>query len=151
MSEILSYDEIDTGCQILVEQIENDIEYAKPEIIIGLIRGGSIPATMLAYKLGISRNHVFHVSYSSSLGKGEQQHNNPLLPIIDKNILLVEDIIDSGHTLKETSMFYQQLGCLVRTASIVYKDIAVIKPTYYYKTIDSDSPYIYFGWDKYED
>lgn len=90
----------------------------KPDYIVGLTRGGLIPATMLSHYLNV-RMETLKVSLRDDCGCGPE--TNCWMPedalgyssVFDgevdvetwkpenrKNILIVDDINDSGHTLK---------------------------------------------------
>lgn len=80
--------------------------------IYGLPRGGLIPAVMLSHKL-----------------------NLPLInnkSFVTSKILVVDDIIDSGNTIKE----FKKLHGNFDLVTIHYKNCSTIYPTYYYEKID---------------
>lgn len=70
-----------------------------PDIIVGIARGGLVPATMLSHYLG---KPLMVINYSLRDNKVSQVSEvNDLIQNITagKNILLVDDICDSGETL----------------------------------------------------
>jgi len=72
----ISWEEIDGLIIHLADRIKTEMPYI--ESIVGIERGGLIPAVMLSHKLGL-----------------------PLTKSISANTLVVDDICDSGKTLKE--------------------------------------------------
>jgi uncharacterized protein len=73
----LSWDEIDTLVHIISVKIKNT--YPEVDSIMGLPRGGLIPAIMLSHKL-----------------------NLPLIFVASENTLIIDDICDSGETFLNT-------------------------------------------------
>jgi hypoxanthine phosphoribosyltransferase len=105
----------------LVDNICNQIVRENPPIktIRGIPRGGLIPATLISHKLNIPYN-VF---------------------INDKYTLLVDDICDTGKTLKEQIGF--EIGY---TATLHYKPTAVYKPSFYGGEIGSE--WLVYPWER---
>ena len=94
-----SYDEISTACKHITEFIHyNASDIGKVDCIVGLTRGGLMPAQELSHLMNIP---MVAVQYSSKKGEGDKTHENELPSIKGKSILLVDDICDSGHTLRE--------------------------------------------------
>ncbi len=95
----------------------------KYDLIIGLSRGGLIPAVMLSHYLGVP---LLPISYSASDGAGDdkQQTNIEILPSFDEGtqMLIVDDICDTGNTLKRLHQCYKKQKCVVHTAALYYKD-----------------------------
>jgi len=131
-----------------------------PDYIVGLSRGGLIPATILSHITDIP---LFPVKYSSKSGHGDNRnHDNhlPYLPaeyvsgaaesIQQPSLLIVDDISDTGNTLREVVDFYFNEGHELATAALYYKEltIPVIEPDIYWRTIPEDGPWIIFPWEK---
>jgi len=93
-----NYGDFESG----IQRIQTAIRHSKwtPDIIVGIVRGGTIPAVYLSHQLGAPVQMVHYSTIDSSSHKDL----NPWVPEeIDqgKKILVVEDIVDSGRTLKE--------------------------------------------------
>lgn len=119
----------------------------KPSVIIGLTRGGLVPAVVLSHMMSVP---MIAVSYSSMKGRGEFKGYDGTLPTKDipgKNILIVDDICDSGHTLLEISKYYTDLGHDVQTATLFYKQGAVTRPTYHCQDLPFDGGWVTFPWE----
>jgi len=95
----------------------------KYDVIIGLSRGGLIPAVMLSHYLGVP---LLPISYSASDGAGDNkvQTNIEILPSYEEGtkILVVDDICDTGNTLKRLHQCYKKQKCVVHTCALYYKD-----------------------------
>jgi hypoxanthine phosphoribosyltransferase len=109
----LSWDDIN----ILVEDLANTIAASGAEIksITGIQRGGLIPAVMISHKL--------HIPYVSR---------------INKDTLVVDDICDTGETLKNTIGMY--------TATLHYKPTAIFTPDFYSKEVGTE--WIVYPWER---
>ena len=109
----LSWDDIN----VLVEDLCNTIATSGAEIksIAGIKRGGLIPAVIISHKLNI-----------------------PYVDRINKDTLVVDDICDTGETLKKSIAMY--------TATLHYKPTAGFTPDFYAKEVGSD--WIVYPWER---
>ena len=87
----IEWSDVEDLVDILAEGIANNIDGIK--FIHGLSRGGLIPAVMLSHKLNIPMTEVPH-TYGSW------------------QVLIVDDIADSGHTLRHWDMNGYQTAVL---------------------------------------
>jgi len=162
-----TWDQIHIGTMTLAVSIKRDImdtsrDGYKPDYIIGLTRGGLVPAVILSQTLDIP---MISVSYSAYGGNGDNKNHANILPTIYTlgdiqsgtgklppvpKLLIVDDICDSGKTLQEVTEHYKRQGHPVKTASLYYKDRGskqVITPNYYWQMIEEGSPWIKFPWE----
>ena len=109
-----------------VERLAINITNSKIEIaaVGGLPRGGLIPAVMLSHKMSIP-----FVSQAN-------------IKQINGNILVVDDICDSGKTLKHFK-FEEN----VYTATIHYKTSAEYEPHFWYKLAQLNE-WIVYPWER---
>jgi hypoxanthine phosphoribosyltransferase len=114
------------------EHIENQIADLAKQIsesqeniiaVYGLPRGGLIPAVLLSHKLGIKYINEW-----------------PLIKDLyhPDNVLIVDDICDSGKTLKEYNNH--------PTTTLHYKPSAITKPTFYNDIVD-ENIWIVYPWE----
>ena len=106
---IISWDDIHLDCKILAKIITI---FDKPlDGIIGISRGGLFPALILSHLLNITLIDTFCVNsyYDSSRNsnnlktlKVPDQNSNYL----QKNWLIVDDLVDTGKTLQYIKKFY---------------------------------------------
>lgn len=148
-----SYINVHRACQEFKDEIEaldSRPDYhcrSRPDYIVGLSRGGLIPATILSHMTDIP---LVPVKYSSKSGNGDNRNHDNVLPHIDgATLLIVDDISDSGNTLREVVDHYRYEGHTVRTAALYYKELAnpVFVPDIVWKTIPEDGPWIVFPWE----
>lgn len=138
-----SYDEFRTDTLQLLEKLPKN-EF---DTIIGVARGGLTLAHMLSEAMDI-RNVQ---SISTQLYDDTQKRE--CITITDtcslqtsKNILLVDDIADSGETLKalynHLTLTYPDLH--FKTATLFYKSSSVYEPDFWVKEADT---WIEFFWE----
>lgn len=117
----MSWGDIQAAVEILASRIaRSDIKIAA---IGGLPRGGLIPAVMLSHKMGIP-----FVSQANIVK-------------VPGNILIVDDICDSGETLKQFK-FEEN----VFTATIHQKRSAIIEPNFFYQ-LAYENQWIVYPWE----
>lgn len=124
----------------------------KYDCIIGLKRGGLVPAVYLSHTLETPM-YVADVSHSLSKGDNLDWHD-VMFPDIEagKRILIVDDILDSGYTIEECVKIYNKT-CTVDVAVLVTKKTALRKceqvasNVYFAMEIPDDSPFVYFPWE----
>ena len=90
-----SWQDIETMCMSIVKQMY--IQNYMPDYIVGITRGGNIPATILSNMLDIPCEAI-KVSFRND----DRVYKGHLLSqkIMDQNILIVDDINDTGATFK---------------------------------------------------
>lgn len=140
------------------EYLYNVYDKPVPDKIVALARGGLVPATIMANKLGVRR------VYSLGISSYEQYENGVELPgrlemyqRIPTNIkrhhndeitLVVDDISDRGGTFVYAKEYLQEiLGGNILTMSLVIKPETKHKPDYYHECAPQDQ-WIVFPWEK---
>ncbi len=94
----ITYDQIAQDTQALAEKLKGESFYG----IVAVARGGLIPAGILAQKLGIKLVETICIS---SYTENDEQTEATILKTLDetqrdKRWLVVDDLVDSGETLK---------------------------------------------------
>ncbi len=95
----LSWDDIENDCKILADEIQKKIEF---DIIVGIARGGWVPARILSDILDNDELHTMRVKFYTDIGKTAKE---PLIThptqfdVTGKKVLLVDDIADTGESL----------------------------------------------------
>lgn len=154
-----SWAQIEKGCaKIALQLVKSNY---KPDYIVGLSRGGLIPAVIISHILDIP---LIPISYSSLEGNGDDKRNENILPTIlgsgwsgmgklplPPNLFLIDEICDSGNTLYEVFEHYAKQGHSIRTATLYVKQLSLdnqlIIPDFYWQKIDNTSPWIEFPWE----
>lgn len=114
-----------------IKKLSNKIDF-NPDIIIGIVRGGIIPARSLASHLKVKSMFCLTVKKQNNSRIITTEINEDLN---NKKILLVEDILETGNSLIVAKKYLEQKGAVVKTACIYVTPQSAIKPTYFIKTI----------------
>ncbi len=91
-----SWQNIDEMCTKIVLDINKD-EHWRPDYIIGITRGGNIPATIISHMMNI-RGEALKINLRDN---GQFSESNTWMAqdaFEGKNILIVDDINDTGNT-----------------------------------------------------
>lgn len=100
------------------EQLAGQVRRAgTPDTLVGIMRGGMIPAVMIAHRLGIRDVRTIEVTHTASDGINAAKtrapaYRNPasLGDLAARDVLLVDDIAGSGDTLDRTRRMIEALG-----------------------------------------
>ncbi len=120
----------------------------KPDIIVGVSRGGWPPARVLSDLLGnpnlANVRAEFYVGVAET--KGEPVLTQPVSVLVaGKNVLVVDEVADTGKSLKLVKEHIIEQGATeVKIATVYYKPWSIIKPDYYEK---ETSEWIVFPWE----
>jgi hypoxanthine phosphoribosyltransferase len=106
-----------------------------PDVIVGIARGGWIPARILSDVLYANTLQNIRIEYYTDVGaKGKEPRiTQPLTGSMKKKkMLLVDEVADTGDTLKHAIEHVEELGVEeVRSAVLHYKPTSIIKPDYF--------------------
>jgi len=136
-----SYEEMRTDLLDIIK----DAESWAPQIIVGLTRGGLIPATMISHYFNVPLIPItlslrdFKTDMSAVEFEIKQQIG--IEKLLTKRILVVDDMLDSGETLKELSEIFKKLDANIdnikyATLYYNYANNAEFIPDFYAKVID---------------
>ncbi|MEM2142791.1 MAG: phosphoribosyltransferase [Candidatus Thorarchaeota archaeon] len=113
----------------------------KPSVIVGIARGGWIPARILSDVLYANTMWNVRIEYYTDLGrKGrEPRITQPLLvPLEGQRVLVVDEVADSGESLMHAVRHVEKQGVIeVRSAVLHLKPHSCITPDYYMELVDS--------------
>lgn len=148
-----TYANFEKGIDKIVHQIRDS--HWEPDYIVGIVRGGAVPAVYLSHKLKIP---VQMLSWNTRDGNEWGNEHNCWIPddlLAGKNILIVEDIVDSGDTIREVledwnNSVNEELNLdFIRIASIVYNIAQDVKVDYSDITIDREveKRWFHFCWE----
>lgn len=123
----------------------------KPDIIIGIARGGWLPARVLSDLLETSS--LANVSAEFYVNIAETR-NEPVLiqgvsvAVAGKKVLIADDVADTGRSLKLVREHILQQGAKdIRTATVYCKPWSIVKPDYYER---ETKLWIVFPWEMKE-
>jgi len=123
----------------------------KPDIIVGVARGGWPVARIMSDLL--ENPDIANVKVEFYLGvaetKGEPMITQSVsVPVKGKNVLLVDDVADTGKSLALVKRHLsEQGGANVKTATIYYKPWSTLKPDWFERQTER---WIVFPWERKE-
>ena len=149
MSELkvnYSIDEMHVAIIRIIEQM-NDSNWM-PEIILSINRGGCIPGIYLSHKIEIPHKVIDIQLRDSSVSPNFSVLNDCLAKY--KKLLIVDDINDSGNTLKLIKDHSVKNESEIRFAALINNIKSKIKIDYQGQLIDkSKNPiWIVFPWEQ---
>ncbi|MBS7658814.1 MAG: phosphoribosyltransferase [Candidatus Bathyarchaeia archaeon] len=112
-----------------------------PDLIIGVARGGWIPARILSDLLENSNVASVRVEFYVDIAK--TSHSPKItqgvsVSLTGRKILVVDDVADTGKSLKAVIDYLYNLGAKeVKTATLHYKPKSIIKPDFYIEETDA--------------
>jgi hypoxanthine phosphoribosyltransferase len=120
------------------EQIEQDVDkivsdllkHADIDYVVGIPRGGLIIAVMISHRLGVKHMTIDHLEKLEEFD----------LDIDKKKILIVDDISDSGQTLKRFRKDYT-------TATLDVRNTTIAIPQFYANWLDN-ADWIVYPWER---
>jgi hypothetical protein len=120
----------------------------KPDIIVGVSRGGWPPARVLSDL--IENPNLANVRAEFYLGVAETKEEPVLtqpvsMEVAGKKVLVVDEVADTGKSLKLVKEHIIEKGATeVKIATVYYKPWSIVKPDYYEK---ETSCWIVFPWE----
>lgn len=125
----------------------------KPDAIVYIERGGMVIGRLLSDALGVKRVAGINASYYVGMGKRAHRVSVGEVPRLGGRagyLLLVDDIADTGKTLKKVSaQIARRYGGKVLTCTVFYKPRSEVRPDFYVKEISNDK-WIVFGYERRE-
>jgi hypoxanthine phosphoribosyltransferase len=146
---------------LMIDALADKIKQSdwKPDYIVGLTRGGLIPATILSHRLKAPLE-TLKVSLRDG---GQPEHNFWMATDAydKKKILIVDDLNDSGNTINwimrdwmdschmEDPVWDDVWGHSVRVAVLFNSNDSAAKltPSYYIHDLKEPKPWIVFPWE----
>jgi len=151
-----NYDDFRQGINTIVKQIK-DADF-QPDYIVGIVRGGAVPAVYLSHKLKVP---LVTVEWSTRDISIYGQESNCWIPediIGGKKILIVDDIVDGGETIKElfddwqlsvAGLFSKLPLDNLRVAAMYYNTAQDVNVDFYHREINrnEDQRWVIFPWE----
>ncbi len=115
----------------------------KPDMIIGILRGGAIPARYLSKALDVKKMSAIEVIKD---GEGRRVVAAPTYDLEGLKILLVEDMLESGKSLDVGEKYLESKGAIVKTACFYIMPQSEIEPDLYLEEIED---VVDFPWETF--
>ena len=138
----VSWEEFEKMSYELAEKVKG-----KVDVIIGILRGGYFPAHMIAERLGLEIYVIRYKSYVKTKKVGKPVLTLPLVGNINgKRVLLVDDICDTGDTLKAAKDLLKQYNpSEVLVATLFIKPSCEERPEFWMEESDE---WVEFPWER---
>jgi len=144
--EVLTWSDFGAASRVLATEIATS--GFRTDIVIAVARGGLLPAGALAYALGTKAAGTLNVEFYTDV---EETLPAPVVlePMLDtvalagKNLLVVDDVADSGRTLALVMELLTPHAASVRSAVLYTKPRTVIRPDHSWRETDL---WITFPW-----
>lgn len=139
-----SWDEVYALLIELAEKIKR--EYC-PEIVIGISRGGLIPARIIADLMEIPTIGSIGVTFYENIGQRLKKPTitQPLnILVAKKRVLVIDDIVDTGESLTLVASEVKTKAGDLKTATIYRKPLTCFTPDYSAQETDA---WVVFPWE----
>ena len=144
--EVMSWDDLGRGARELAQTVADD-DY-RPDMILGIARGGLLVGGAIGYALGIKNTFTMNVEFYT--GVDERLEMPMILPPVpdlidfaDFKVLIADDVADTGATLKLVDEFCRGKVAEVRSAVLYEKPRSEVKCEYVWRRTDR---WITFPW-----
>jgi len=135
---------INSLCSKIVKKLKDKYPNIVDYNIIGLSRGGLVPAVVISNMLNIRRVYSLGLKSYVEEEQGKIEiYQVPELTNMDK-ILLIDDISDTGDSFKNSKEML--VGKTVVTASLTLKPKTSFKPDVFGKVVKNDV-WVVFPWE----
>ncbi len=151
---IVTWSDIDRWADSIALQIERADR--SPETIVGLTRGGWIPARLLADRLGVKHLAAVRAQHwgVTATRNGSAEITEGLSrPLTDRKVLVVDDITDTGQSLRLAIDHVQESHpALVESATFLHIERSTYRPTYWAEVVPKETwTWFIFPWNYWED
>lgn len=153
-----TWEHIQKGCAVIARQVLGMEKESLPAAIIAIGPDGFVPGVILRNILDMP---LFGINYRSQ--SAAHPHMDGIerkeFQVIDgmhfdeetlerpPSILIVDAIINTGHTMDEMFEKYESLGHTVYGAALYVRDEAAFHPTMYWNRVLVDDPDVEFPWE----
>ena len=133
----MNWDEFENETRKLAKKIDYN-----PDIVVGIARGGVIPATLLSKLLKVKDMFTLKLER-----EGERRISAFLVSdVANKNILLVEDMIETGRGFIAGKKFLEEKGAQVKTACLYTMATSEVVPDFFLRELPEVPE---FPWNRF--
>ena len=148
--EVMTWDDLGRGSRELAEAVAAD--GYRPDMILGIARGGLLVAGGLGYALGVKNTFTMNVEFYT--GVDERLELPMILPPVpdlvdfqETRLLIADDVADTGATLQLVKEFCAGKVAEVRCAVLYEKPRSAVRCEYVWRRTDR---WITFPWSAEE-
>ncbi len=152
-AQIVSWEDIENWCSLIREKV---VDNFTPDAIIGLSRGGLVPARILSDSLWIKDLLSIKTEHwgLTATKDGKAVLNDPgKLNLKGKKVLVVDDITDTGQSMQLAYDFVKgQEPLELKTATMLHITRSDFIPDFYGEEVSGEKwTWFIFPWNVYED
>ena len=127
-----------------------------PDIIVGIARGGLVPARMVAdylFKKDLLSIKTEHWGVTETMDGKAVLKEKLNYDVSGKKVLIVDDITDTGESMRLSYNYIKSLNpAELKTTSMLYVNGSSYTPDYYGKGLSKEEwAWFVFPWNVYED
>ena len=123
----------------------------RPDLIVGVSRGGWAPARVMSDLLENANTASIRIEFYLAPGVTARKpviSQAIMVPVKGANVLVVDDVSDSGESLKVAVEHLDVCGAkAIKTATVYYKPQSIFKPDFF--IVETDQ-WIIFPWERLE-
>jgi len=123
----------------------------RPDLIIGVCRGGWAPARIMSDLLENANTASIRIEFYLAPGVTARKpviSQGIMVPVKGANVLVVDDVSDTGESLKVAVEHLDVCGAkAIKTATLYYKPQSIFKPDFF---IVQTEQWIIFPWERLE-
>src|SRR4029077_11096296 len=142
----MSWGGLGTGARELAQMVADD--GFRPDIVLGIARGGLLVAGAIGYALGVKNHFTMNVEFYN--GVDERLRAPMILPPVpdlvdfaEFKVLIADDVADTGATLELVQQFCEGKVAEVRCAVLYEKSRSAVKCEYVWRRTER---WITFPW-----
>lgn len=124
-----------------IRKLADSIDWS-PDVVVGVVRGGVIPAAMLAQLLKVRDMRIVKVRHVGESGR--RVADDPVPDCADMKVLVVEDMLKTGRSLIAAKEHFEESGAEVKTACLYTMPRSEIVPDYSLKQVKEE---VEFPWE----
>ncbi len=123
----------------------------KPDLIVGVCRGGWTPARVMSDLLENANTASIRIEFYLAPGVTARKpviSQTIMVPVKGVNVLVVDDVADTGESLKVAVDHLDVCGAkAIKTATLYYKPQSCLKPDFF---IIQTEQWVIFPWERLE-
>ncbi len=152
-ARLVEWDEVVKWCEILRGEI---VRGFNPDYIIGLSRGGLVPARILSDSLLIKDLFTLKTEHWGMTANvdGQAVLKKPdSLNVSGRRVLIIDDITDTGESMEIAKKYVQSLGpAELKTSTMLHIDRSKHKPDFFAQEVSgAEWTWFIFPWNVVED
>lgn len=152
-AHLVSWADIENWCSSIRHKIVDDFT---PDVIVGLSRGGLVPARIMSDYLWIKdllTVKTEHWGITANTDGKATLSNTSNLNVQGRKVLIVDDITDTGQSMKLAYDFIKSRNPgELKTATLLHINRSEFVPDYYGEEVSQERwTWFIFPWNVYED